>query len=110
MWEEDGWGQVQVACAGILCKMSLESDRRGRKDGNLTLWVIGSHSRSLRAIGLLLGGLGSPVPESLWLPSRPAPGRSRHLDSRSSPTGHPGAGSLPQGYSQHLLGPPGASL
>ena len=37
VWEEHGPGQMQVVCAEVLCKMSLESERRELKNWKLTL-------------------------------------------------------------------------
>lgn len=62
-------GQVKVAFAGILCRMSLELYRRGLMNWSLTLWAIGSHRKSLE-LQFLLGRLGDSYARipvgSLW--------------------------------------------
>ena len=93
-------GCVQRVCARWAWSQTEENWRTG----NL-LWGIGSHSRSLRAVGLFLRDLGIPVLESPWAPSRPALWRPRYFASRSSPTGLPGARFPPPGCCQHLLKP-----
>lgn len=78
-------GQVKVAFAGILCRMSLELYRRGLMNWSLTLWAIGSHGKSLELQSFFWGGLGIPMPESLWAPSGPALGKSDNLPRSGSP-------------------------